>query len=200
MEHSVASSMRKDAAELFGSFHLGDAELALPVSAVQEVVNYPDAVTQLPLSPPHLLGLFNLRGRLIPIVHLGRLLQLSAHGERSTAKIAIVELPRGCVGLLFDATGEILRVHGDEKVMFGDAGASMIGGVLKLDGGSRILQMLCVDALAKLPDLPVLQLDTLAAEARRMRAVRGQRRQSVSFRVGGSHLALPMGAIHEIIR
>jgi purine-binding chemotaxis protein CheW len=199
MEQST-SFQRKDGAELFGSFHLGDAELVLPVAAVQEVVNYPEAVTQLPLSPSHLLGLFNLRGRLVPIVHLGQLLQVPTQGELRAAKIAIVELAKGCVGLLFDNTGEILRVHGEEKVMFAGHSSSLIGGVLKLDGGHRILQLLSVEALGNLADMPILKLDAHAADTSRLRAVRGQRRQSVSFRVGGSRLGLPMGAIHEIIR
>lgn len=200
MEQSIASSVRKNGAELFGSFHLGDAELVLPVAAVQEVVNYPQAITTLPLSPAHLLGLFNLRGRLIPIVHLGQLLKIADRDQHAEAKVAIVELPEGCVGLLFDATGEILRVHGEEKVMFGGAGASLIGGVLKLDDGNRILQMLSVNALASLPGMPLLKVDVQSRESNRLRAAQGQRRQGVSFRVGGSYLALPMGSIHEIIR
>ena len=61
-------SAGSSAVELYGSFHLGQTELALPVAALQEVVNYPAAVTSVPLAPSHLLGLFNLRGTLIPIV------------------------------------------------------------------------------------------------------------------------------------
>jgi purine-binding chemotaxis protein CheW len=200
MESSNASSARQDVTELFGSFHLGDTELVLPVAAVQEVVNYPSIVTQVPLAPSYLLGLFNLRGRLIPIVHLGQLLALPNSGRREDAKIAIVEYRQGHIGLLFDATGEILRVQAEQKVVFDevDGAASMIGGALKLDGGNRILQILSVDALHQLHDMPVPKADTF--EPARRRAVLGQRRQGVSFRVNTTRLALPMGAIHEIIR
>lgn len=202
MEPSIASSARRDAAEMFGSFHLGDTELVLPVAAVQEVVNYPSVVTQVPLAPTYLLGLFNLRGRLIPIIHLGQLLGLPERSTRAGAKIAIVECRQGRLGLLFDATGEILRVSGEQKVMFGEGeGApSMIGGALKLDGGQRILQILSMDALQRLPDMPMPRGDAPASEPMRQRAAQGQRRQGVSFRVRDARLALPMGAIHEIIR
>ncbi|QNK00768.1 chemotaxis protein CheW [Dyella telluris] len=202
MESSSALTARQDATEMFGSFHLGDTELVLPVATVQEVVNYPSVVTQVPLAPSYLLGLFNLRGRLIPIIHLGQLLQVADRGAREGSKIAIVEFRQGRIGLLFDATGEILRVSGEQKVMFSEAGAtsSMIGGALKLDGGNRILQILNVDALHALHDMPMPTGDAQALEPARQRAAQGQRRQGVSFRVNDTRLALPMGAIHEIIR
>lgn len=201
MEPAITTSTRQETTELFGSFHLGDTELVLPVTAVQEVVNYPASVTQVPLAPDYLLGLFNLRGRLIPIVHLGSLLKLPETGTREASKIAIVEFRHGRIGLLFDATGEILRVSGGQKVMFSDSeGTSMIVGALKLDGGNRILQLLSVDALHQLHDMPLPRADAAASEPARQRAALGQRRQSVSFRVGDTRLALPMGAIHEIIR
>ena len=202
MGSSNASSGRQDATEMFGSFHLGDTELALPVASVQEVVNYPSVVTQVPLGPSYLLGLFNLRGRLIPIIHLGQLLQLPDRGLREGAKIAIVEFRQGRIGLLFDATGEILRVPAEQKVMFSgsEGGASMIGGALKLDGGNRILQILSVDGLHRLHDMPMPKGDAQSLEPARLRAVLGQRKQGVSFRVNDTRLALPMGAIHEIIR
>jgi purine-binding chemotaxis protein CheW len=199
MATPIATPARQDGAQLFGSFHLGDTELVLPVTAVQEVVNYPTVVTQVPLAPSYLLGLFNLRGRLIPIVHLGQLLQLPDGGARETCKIAIVEFRQGRIGLLFDATGEILRVQPEQKVTFNEgAGSAMIAGALKLDGGNRILQILSVDALQHLHDMPIPKLD--ANQSGRQRAALGQRRQGVSFRVSDTRLALPMGAIHEIIR
>jgi purine-binding chemotaxis protein CheW len=201
MSSSIATAARQDGTELFGSFHLGDTELVLPVADVQEVVNYPTVVTQVPLAPSYLLGLFNLRGRLIPIVHLGQLLQLPDGGARENAKIAIVEFRQGRIGLLFDATGEILRVPGEQKVMFSEGeGTSMIGGALKLDGGNRILQILNVDALHQLHDMPIPKAEASISDPARQRAALGQRRQGVSFRVNDTRLALPMGAIHEIIR
>ncbi|WP_198670259.1 chemotaxis protein CheW [Dyella sp. C9] len=202
METSLASSLAHDAVELFGSFHLAHTELVLPVSCVQEVVNYPSAITQVPLAPSYLIGLFNLRGRLIPIIHLGQLLRLPDDGARHAAKVAIVEIDGARIGLLFDTTGEILRVQPAQKVMFGEgeALAGIIGGALKLDGGNRILQILSAAALAAIPDMPLLRTDASERQSFALRAVQGQRRQGVSFRVGDTRLALPMAAIHEIIR
>jgi purine-binding chemotaxis protein CheW len=200
MESSTMSPTRHAAAELYGSFHLGGTELALPVTDVQEVVNFPAVITQVPLAPAYLLGLFNLRGRLIPMVHLGHLLDLPGRGSHESAKVAIVDFRGARIGLLFDATGEILRVRSEEIVTFEESSASMIGGALKLNGGDRILQILNVDALHGLHGMPVPKADA-TLEPQRQRALLAQRRrQCVSFRVNDTRLALPMGAIHEIIR
>lgn len=198
MENAAAPDL-SSAVELYGSFHLGQTELALPVAALQEVVNYPAAVTRVPLAPPHLLGLFNLRGTLIPIVDLCQLLRLPGDRARPAGKIAIVELGEARVGLLFDGTGEILRVPAAQKVAFEPPanGVAVIAGALKLNGGERILQILSAAALLGLPDMPRLQH---RADSMQRRAQRALRQQTVSFRAAGAHVALPMAAIQEIIR
>jgi purine-binding chemotaxis protein CheW len=187
--------------ELYGSFHLAGAELALPVAALQEVVNHPETLTPVPLAPPYLLGLFNLRGTLIPVVDLRQLLRLNAEGSGAARKVAIVETGGVRVGLAFDATGEILRVPRDQVIALetpeGGTPAA-IGAVLKLDGGERILHVLAPAVLLGLPDVP--RLAQAAPRVAERRAHQGQRRQNVSFKVGGTALALPMEAIQEIIR
>ncbi|WP_027795074.1 chemotaxis protein CheW [Paraburkholderia acidipaludis] len=187
--------------ELYGSFHLAGTELALPVAALQEVVNHPDAFTPVPLAPPYLLGLFNLRGTLIPVVDLRQLLSLPVVGDSAARKIAIVETDGTRVGLQFDGTGEILRVPADQVIaveMVEGSHASAVGAVLKLDDGERILQVLSPAALLGLRDVP--HLAKAEERATQRCAQQGQRRQNVSFKVGGTALALPMGAIQEIIR
>jgi purine-binding chemotaxis protein CheW len=188
--------------ELYGSFQLDTTELALPVAALQEVVNYPATVTRMPLSPAHLLGLFNLRGTLIPIVDLRPLLGLPDSSVDAGRKVAIVELGDMRIGLLFDATGEILRVPAEQKIDLATAepGRAVICGALKLNGGERILQILSAAALLGLPDVPQ-PLRNASREGRRAQQTQhAQRRQTVSFVVAGAHLALPMASIQEIIR
>lgn len=187
--------------ELYGSFHLADTELALPVAALQEVVNHPEALTPVPLAPSYLLGLFNLRGTLIPVVDLRQLLRLDAPGASTARKVAIVETGGRRIGLQFDATGEILRVPREQviKLEVPEGGTpSVIGAVLKLEGGERILQVLAPAVLLNLRDMP--QLAQAAPRVAERRAQQGQQHKNVSFKVGATALALPMGAIKEIIR
>ncbi len=201
-----------DDIEVFGSFHLGDVEFALPIAALQEVVNFPERITPVPLSPAFLLGLFNLRGTLIPIVDLKPLLAIAGAtnvagaGSRNatpvTEKIAIVDVEGIRVGLLFDSTSEILRVRASQRTAFeydpSHVAPQVVSGAIKLDGGDRILQILAPGALVHIENMPqLLARQALSAPQRRQQR---QRLQCVSFTVEHSRLALPMSAIREIIR
>ena len=53
----------------FCVFRAGRERFCLPVLEVEEVVDWP-LVTRVPLAPPFLMGVFNLRGTIIPIVDI----------------------------------------------------------------------------------------------------------------------------------
>ena len=53
----------------FCVFRAGRERFCLPVLDVEEVVDWP-LVTRLPLAPPYLLGIFNLRGSVVPLVDI----------------------------------------------------------------------------------------------------------------------------------
>lgn len=51
-------------------FRAGRERFCLAVLDVEEVVEWP-AVTPVPLAPPFLMGIFNLRGLIVPVVDIG---------------------------------------------------------------------------------------------------------------------------------
>jgi purine-binding chemotaxis protein CheW len=187
--------------ELFGSFVLGDDEFALPAKCFREVVNYPEKVSQLPLSPRFLAGIFTLRGSVIPIVNLGRVFNPEARAALPTDKIAILDYEGVQVGILFDATGEILRVRPEQRSTLTYADGEkrgVVAGTILLDHGARLVQILDPDTLVHIENVPqVLALQCADKETRRHQ---GERRKCVSFRVGDASFAFEMAAIQEIIR
>lgn len=198
----VANHGEAAATELFGSFVLGPDEFALPAICIREVVNYPAKMTTLPLAPPFLDGMFTLRGSVIPVVNLGRVFNPAAPAADPSHKIAILDYDGVLVGILFDATGEILRVRPEQRSMLSYASGErhgVVAGTILLDDGARLLQVLDPAALARIENVPqVLALQGASRQAARRQ--QGERRQCVSFRVGNSSFALEMGAIQEIIR
>jgi len=188
--------------ELFGSFLLGPDEFALPASCIREVVNYPDKMTVVPLSPPFLDGMFNLRGTVIPVVNLSRVFDAGAPKADNSHKIAILDYQGVLVGILFHATGEILRVRPEQRSTLSYApGAehAVIAGTILLADGARLLQVLDPAALVRIENVPhVLALQNAGRQAARRH--QGERRQCVSFRAAGSRFAFDMSAIQEIIR
>jgi len=61
-------------------FRVGGQELAVPIAQVQEVIRAVP-VTRIPAAPAHVLGIMNLRGRVVPMLDMASLLGLAAVGE-----------------------------------------------------------------------------------------------------------------------
>jgi purine-binding chemotaxis protein CheW len=196
----------KDNTEVFGSFFLNSSEFALVVKNIQEVVNPPEKFTSMPLAPPFLLGIFNLRGSIIPVVDLKTLLNLESDNQSlENKKIAIVEHGDLKIGLLFDSTGQIFRSQHDDKNEFDyaatDAQKNIISGALKLEGGKRIVQILNVHALLKLDNVPLSLTEGSAHRGvKKQNKNQGTRMQCISFLVGSHRFGLGIEAIHEIIK
>jgi chemotaxis signal transduction protein len=75
---------------------VGDDTYALPLDRVREVAVEP-RVTELPTAPPAVLGVFNLRGEIVPLFDTGRLLGLRSV-ERGHYAV-VVETEHGVAGL-----------------------------------------------------------------------------------------------------
>ncbi len=187
--------------EIFGSFHLNGHEFALAVSFVQEVVNPPEKYTSLPLAPSYLLGLFNLRGAIIPVVDLGSILKLNGGIPPADRKIAILELQGRNIGILFDHTGEIFRSNAEEKAVFENSGPdTVIHGVFKKDDGSRLVQILNVTALFGLKALPKQSASGPTRGRHSLKNHKGIRKQCISFAVGPAKCSLGINEIQEILK
>ncbi|RJG03789.1 chemotaxis protein CheW [Noviherbaspirillum sedimenti] len=191
-------------AELFGSFILGDEEFALSARDIREVVNVPEKLTAIPLSPAFLEGIFTLRGSVIPVLNLGKIFDAAAPAADRSQKIAIVDHDQVQVGILFHDTGEILRVRPEQRCQLhykNPAIHGVIAGTIRLDDGARLLQILDPAALISIENVPqILALKSAGREEKSSHFHRqAERRQCVSFRVRGTPFAFEMKAIQEII-
>lgn len=194
------SQAQGESNQIFGSFFLGNSEFAVSVSFVQEVVNAPNALTVVPLAPPYLKGLFNLRGAIIPVLDLRQLLGLDVGEIGVPAKVAIVELEGVCVGIQFDRTGEVFKDSGEERSDFvTQVEGGVVSGVFKKNSGKRLIQILSVDKLFKLQSVPKDAAGNRVGRNGRMHR-RGSRKQCISFVVGQARCALSISAIQEILK
>jgi len=82
---------------------VGREHYALPVTRVLEVAELGD-LTPVPGSPPEIVGVHNLRGRVIPVLALATLLDLS---DEEPERIVVVELDERCAGLAVDAVVDV---------------------------------------------------------------------------------------------
>ena len=196
-----APDAQDDEDGIYGTFIVDESEFAISVDAIQEVVNEPAQFTSVPLSPDYLIGLFNLRGVVIPVVDLRKIFDTQPPKDiKSDRKVAIVEHGDNCFGLLVDRTGDVFNARDAERTLFkrvqGNPRETIIGGVFKLDDGSRLVQILDPYELLNLERLPRVTGALRSALSRRKR---GRRNQCISFRVGESVCAFDMTSVREIV-
>jgi purine-binding chemotaxis protein CheW len=80
---------------------------AVDVTQLREVVRW-QAITPLPRSPELIEGVIDLRGAIVPVVDLGRLLRGTRVTQGPRARIAIAEVDGLVLGLAVDAATEVV--------------------------------------------------------------------------------------------
>jgi purine-binding chemotaxis protein CheW len=130
----------------FLTFTLGNEEYGVPVLKVREIIKVMD-ITQVPQVPSHVLGVINLRGKVIPVIDLRRKFgfQATEYTERTCIIVADVELSpvRVMMGIVVDSVSEVLNVSDaemeDTPDFGGRATTDYILGLAKVKGTVKIL-------------------------------------------------------------
>jgi len=134
----------------FCTFTLQGHLFGIHVLQVQEVFRYQE-MTSVPLAPPTIRGLLNLRGQIITAIDLRRLLNLEEREEHAVPMNIVVRSADGAVSLLVDAIGDVLEVGSDQFELppetLQDALKKRVRGVYKLDG--RLLLVLDMDQVIR---------------------------------------------------
>lgn len=122
--------------------------LGLPVLEVQDVLNA-QQITAIPLAPPWVAGVLNLRGRIVTAIDLRERLKLPPR-DRSLKSMSVVVEHRGePYSLLIDQVGEVLSLRGDtfEKnpITLNQVWREVSAGIYRLD--NELLAILDVNRL-----------------------------------------------------
>lgn len=92
------------------SFILDDKEYAVDIKLVQEVIEERE-ITPVPKSPDYMEGVIDLRGHIIPIINLRKMLGFKDREKTLDNRIIIVEVSGGTLGIVIDSVKEVLTVH-----------------------------------------------------------------------------------------
>lgn len=136
-----------DASHQLVVFSLGNEEYGLPIRSVQEVIRYqqPRAVAS---SDSTLLGVINLRGRIVPVHDVRSVLGVSATGEGDGEKIVLINVGNSMAGVVVDDVSEVLTVNTSEFEDLPATGNPIVEGVVK--SGDRLIILLDPAALTDL--------------------------------------------------
>lgn len=141
------------------TFLLGDEMFAIGILAIREIIEYGE-LTEVPMTPPFIRGVINLRGAVVPVVDLAVRFGDAARDTTKRSCIVIVELEtergRQQMGIVVDAVSEVLEIARADIEPPPDFGARIradfIDGMGKIDGKFVVIldvgRVLALDEIA----------------------------------------------------
>lgn len=134
------------------TFMLGDETYGVDILRVQEIRGW-SPVTRIPQSPPHVLGVLNLRGSIVPIVDLRMRLRLDRAEYTAVTVIIVLSVEsthgRRDFGVVVDAVSDVIDVQASEVKQAPDLGTQVnmefIQGLATMS--ERMVMLLDIDKL-----------------------------------------------------
>lgn len=193
----------------FVTFVAGNEVFAVDMAPVQEIIRVPQVV-RVPLAPPTLDGLANLRGKVLPVISLRRLFGFpeQAHDDSTRAVVIDVGQPLGFV------VDRVASVVGVEPRQIEDVGSisstvrtDLLSGMIKDVGGHAMIMVL---DFRKLIEREFAQIAAIArtgggiglpvADTQGDDVETSDEVQLVSFAVAGQEYAITIDDVQEIVQ
>jgi purine-binding chemotaxis protein CheW len=90
-------------------FLVGGESFAFRLKQVREVVSV-DQLRSIPNTPAHIIGLYSLRGNLVPVIDLRQCFNMPSAISADDGRMIVVEIDGEQVGMMTDRVTEIMRV------------------------------------------------------------------------------------------
>jgi purine-binding chemotaxis protein CheW len=132
----------------FLTFLLGKEEYGIEILKVQEIKQF-TAITPLPNLPPHIRGVMNLRGTMVPVVDLRARFGMPVAEYGKFTVIVIVTVGTRSIGLVVDAVSDVVDITREGIEPPPELGStidtSFMSGMAK--AGERLLLLLDIQRL-----------------------------------------------------
>lgn len=109
----MADAQEKKGPVQLSCFYVGSALCAIDINIVQEM-NRQMEMTIVPQAPDYVLGIMNLRGRIVTIIDLGQRLGLEPSQRTDLSRIIIVNTQDENIGLLVDRITDVVTVQWED--------------------------------------------------------------------------------------
>ena len=145
------------------TFITAGEEYGVDILCVQEIRGW-EAVTPLPNSPPHLKGVINLRGNIVPIIDLRQCFGLEEVEYTSITVVIVLRLDDGntekTVGIVVDGVSDVYTLNEDDMRAAPDMGSNLDTTFVKalVSINDKLIILLNVDRLFGLTDLKNISL------------------------------------------
>lgn len=150
-ENNIQQDQNTDSVQYL-TFMLANEEYGIDILRVQEIKGWENA-TAIPNAPKYILGVINLRGKVIPIVDLRKLFQLPEIEYGSSTVIIVIKVEyeghSRTVGMVVDAVSEVYNISESMEQATPDFGGIVnveyVKGLTTVDG--KMIILLDIDKL-----------------------------------------------------
>lgn len=193
----------------FVTFLAGDEVFAVDMSPVQEIIRVPDVV-RVPLAPPALDGLSNLRGKVLPIISLRRIFGFDERDHDDATRALVIDIGQP-LGFVVDRVASVVgvecsRIEGVESIR-STVNTELLSGIIKDVGGHAMIMVL---DFARLIAQEFSEIAALASSAgvgisaaaadETQEDENSDELQLVSFDVAGQEYAIAIEDVQEIVQ
>ena len=96
------------------TFILGEEKYGLNILKVRELISFPEGLTRIPGVPDYIIGMFNLRGLVIPVMDLREKFNMSGEERHEFSVIIIVEVDNKSIGITVDSVSDVIFVKEED--------------------------------------------------------------------------------------
>ncbi len=192
------------------SFSVGGQEYAVDIADVQEIVQVPADIVAVPKVSSAVIGLMTLRERLLPLVSLRTMFNLSFAALDERCRVVVVSTAEGAIGVVTDSVSEVLRgpladIDDLPKLLNKAAQLDEISQICRLNQGKRLVSVIDVAKLFQMSSIrqalaevsTMHETDYLADDSEQ---AEDDEEQVVIFHLGASEFGVPIASVQEIVR
>jgi purine-binding chemotaxis protein CheW len=193
----------------FVTFTVGAEVYAVEMQPVQEIIRVPEVV-RVPLTPPSLNGLANLRGNVLPIICLRTLFNLEPRDADDASRALVLNLGQP-LGFVVDRVASVIMVE-DEQIepvsnIKATIATELLVGLLKQVGGHELVMIIDFAALIRTSFSENNMLQRVAAGGSSQSLMDeleddedSDELQLVSFTVAGQEYGISIEDVQEIVQ
>lgn len=191
------------------TFVIDNDVFAVDMAPVQEIIRVPEVV-RVPLAPPTLDGLANLRGKVLPIISLRRMFNFNEQAHDDVTRAVVIDLGQP-LGFVVDRVASVVAVESGKieevDTIRSTINTDLLSGIIKDVGGHAMIMVLDfakliaqefqeVESVAKAAAMTGgLSINTVSDEE-----LSTDELQLVSFDVAGQEYAIAIEDVQEIVQ
>ena len=114
----------------FLTFQVGKETFGIEIRYVVEIVGL-QPVTEMPEMPEYIIGIIDLRGKIVPVMDVRLRFKMSAKDYDDRTSIIIIEMNGTTIGLVIDNVAEVVRIDDDQILKMPEMGSEDNCGYVK---------------------------------------------------------------------